>query len=205
MRIHDSRMKVRGEFFFGAFPLNMLSGVVLSVLLAPQIVLAASGGVPSIVDTIPYWINFLVFVAVLGFIVRKPFLSYWAERTEKIAAAVNAGRDAELAAQAELEAQREKHASLDAEVQQLARRIEEEGKTEAERLVAEAHQRAKAIMTRAQEGIIAERANLESRLRDEVATEVLRKAESIVRGRLDERADRELRRRVLGEVQELVQ
>ena len=81
--------------------------LILLVLLIPAIAFAGGGSdpnhVPSIADTFKYWINFLVFFGVMGFILRNPFVGYWKQRAADIRAAVNAGEEAEKAAKERLE------------------------------------------------------------------------------------------------------
>ncbi|MCB0330894.1 MAG: ATP synthase F0 subunit B [Bdellovibrionales bacterium] len=184
-----------------------LAATLFAAVATPAVVMAASGHghAPSITDTVPFWVNFIVFCVVMGIILRKPFAGFWGDRADQVASAVNAGKEAAAAASARLEDARAKHGTIDQEVKKLRVRISQEAETEAVRIVEEAKARAVAIKGRAQDGLTAEGGNLETRLREELADQVLLKAEEIIRSRMDSQVDRKLRDGALRDVSNLVQ
>jgi len=188
---------------------SLLLVVGLSLVSAsfPELALAGGGAghVPSIADTFSYWVNFLLFVGFMGFILRRPFLSFWSGRSETIENAVNAGKEAARVAQERLELARERTAGLADEIAALEARISTESEEESKRLLSEARQRAEAIKVRAQEAARAERLNVEVRIREELANRVVERAEQIARERLDAASDRRLRDATLSSVDQLIQ
>jgi F-type H+-transporting ATPase subunit b len=186
---------------------RLFGGVVLAVVILPSLAFAGGGEgyVPSIADTLKYWVNFLIFMGVMVFILRKPFGAFWVSRAETIHAAVNAGQEAARLAGERLESAKARIANLAEEIAALQARIATESEDESKRLLTEARQRAEAIQARAREAVQAERMNLEVRIREEIANQIVERAEQLARERLDAATDRRLRDATLSGVSGLIQ
>ncbi|MCB0320077.1 MAG: ATP synthase F0 subunit B, partial [Bdellovibrionales bacterium] len=158
----------------------------LGILANPEAALASSGAghVPSFRDTFIYWPNFIVFLGVMYFLLRKPFVDYWQTRAETIADALNAGRRAREEAQFELSQAESRYARVDEEVKGLIARIATESDAEAAKIVTDAEARARKITERAEQSRIAERNSLEIRLREELAESVVSEAQRILKNEL---------------------
>lgn len=186
---------------------RLCCGAALTGVVLPSLALASGGDgyVPSIADTFKYWVNFLLFIGVIGFILRKPFGAFWVSRAEAIHAAVNAGQEAARLAEERLESAKARTANLAEEISALQARIATESEDESKRLLTEARQRAETIQARAREAVQAERMNLEVRIREEVANQIVERAEQLARERLDAATDRRLRDATLSGVGGLIQ
>ena len=193
--------KARGHSF------RLSCGVILAVVVLPSLALAGGGAgyVPSIADTFKYWVNFLLFMGVMVFILRKPFGAFWVSRAEAIHSAVNAGKEAARLAEERLESAKARTANVAQEIAALQARIATESEDESKRLLTEARQRAEAIQARAREAVQAERVNLEARIREEIANQIVERAEQLARERLDAATDRRLRDATLSGVGGLIQ
>lgn len=190
-----------------SYSFRLFCGAALTGVVLPCLALASGGDgyVPSIADTLKYWANFLLFMGVMIFILRKPFGAFWVSRAEAIHAAVNAGKEAARLAEERLESAKARTANLAEEIAALQSRIATESEDESKRLLTEARQRAEAIQARAREAVQAERMNLETRIREEIANQIVERAEQLVRERLDAATDRRLRDATLSSVGGLIQ
>lgn len=86
---------------------RVVSATFLVAMFAVSDLAFASGGAghhPSIHDIVPFWVNFVLYVALMSFILRKPIKNGWASRRERIAEEVSSATSDMEAAERELAA-----------------------------------------------------------------------------------------------------
>ena len=67
--------------------------IASSIILTPSLVHGEEHPhTPVFSDTIPYWINFLMYVGLLVLVLRKPISTGWSSRREGISSAVFKGK-----------------------------------------------------------------------------------------------------------------
>jgi F-type H+-transporting ATPase subunit b len=183
-----------------AIALVMLSAVVV----LPSLALAGHAGethgqlpinwfdfsnpdTPPLIATI---INFLLLVAAVYLIMRKPIGNMVRTRRDNLAAALEEARKAQAEAEAELAAARARSESLDVEMARLRQEILEAGKAEAQRIAADADQRSERMRVDTEAMIGQEVAQLAQAIRTEAVAAIVSRAESTLREKI-ERADHE--------------
>lgn len=181
--------------------------VLLLLICAPALAFAAGSGHghPSIMDTLKYWANFLLFVGVLTYLLKGVVTSGWAARRQTLLTAVEAGTRELEAAEARLAAAQEKVEGISSERARIEAEIAENGKQEAARVLEEATARAKRISAQALDSIEAERRSTEVALRRELAEVVIRRARERIINELDGQTDEALRTSALEGLSGLVQ
>lgn len=167
---------------------------------------AAPGhGEPSIADLLPYWINFLAFVALLTFLLRSLVVRGWAARRDAIASAVAGGAEARATAEKELAAAGQRLAALPERIREVEQQVLREGELEARELIQRAEESAQLARTQAQVSIAAEQRAIERTVREQVAARVLNQVQERLQRELTPERDRVLREAVLGGVRSMVQ
>jgi F-type H+-transporting ATPase subunit b len=148
-------------------------------------------------------INFLLLLAALVYLLRKPLRSFLADRSENIHSALEEGSRALEHSQAQLGSIEEKLKHLQEEISGFKTAAASEMEAERQRLHQAADDEAERILeaARAQIENSARAARLE--LKTYVAQQVLELAETILRQRLDETAQQQLVYRFVQEVKEL--
>lgn len=121
---------------------------------------------PAISDLKYYWINFLVYLALLYFALRKVVPAAWAARRERISTALQGARVALSTAEQELQAVQEALRRLQEpstaatgklnEVQKLRAEVLSDGRAEAQKIIQDAEQRAVRIQAQAREQLAGE-------------------------------------------------
>lgn len=182
--------------------------MTLLVVIAPSMAAAAdhgAGHAPAFMDLKWFWVNFLIYVFALFFILRNPVKRGWLARREAIASAVAAAqKDAEAARQELLEAQR-KLSSLESDSSKMSADIERETQREAAEILTQAKVRAERITRQSKELAEAERKATESLIRRELVAIAVERARERLQREVNAQADKELRDMALGAVRQLVQ
>lgn len=113
---------------------------------------ASSGAhAPSLSDLTFYWINFVLYVALMVFLLRKPIRSGWAARTTRIQQSVSECTDQVDAAERELNAIEALTKGLATEQERVCQEIVSQANLEADDIVRSATQRATRIREQAKE------------------------------------------------------
>ena len=181
-------------------------GVYLVVLAQPAFAGGGHSGEPaSILDTLPYWYNFIPFVLILFYLLKNPFVAFYQSRRSELEDAVNAGRKEMLEAQAELKAAQEKVSSLAEDKESVRKNMMAETHQEAERIKEEAKAKVERIGTQAESAIQAETLAAENALRKELSEIVLEKAEQRLRSELTADSDKEIRQAAVSSLKSVVQ
>jgi F0F1-type ATP synthase membrane subunit b/b' len=139
---------------------------VLSHIATAAPVFASAGhGEPSIGDLTFYWINFILYVGILTYILRKPLKRGWAARTARIKQSVTQSSDDLGAAERELNAIEALTKTIPTEQEKIRQQIVEQAHAEAADIVRAAEQRALRIKAQAKDLLVGESRSAESSFR----------------------------------------
>lgn len=130
---------------------------LITILLSPGFALAAEHGHPSIKDTYPYWINFIIFISVLTSLLIKPLKRFWNSRRELLDEGVNRGKKTLAAAEQELRLAQDRYRNITSEVESLKAQIHTESLKEAEKILSNAAEQAERIIANAGKSADAEK------------------------------------------------
>ncbi len=130
----------------------------------------------GIADTIPYWVNFLIYCFVLYFLLNKKLSKSWKDRAHAIEALVKKGEIEMEAAKKELAETELRIAKVSSEESALASQIERDSQKEADQIKREATDRAARVVAQAKELAEAERKATENAIKKELADLVIEKA-----------------------------
>jgi F-type H+-transporting ATPase subunit b len=161
------------------------------------ILAAEEGGAPAHEDLFK-WINFAILVVGLGYLLRKPLGSFFADRLGSIRQGLNEGRRALEASEARLAAVEEKLRNFERELADFRAASEREMEAERERLRQAAEREAERILDFARSQIEAAARAARLDLRRYAAGQALELAETLIRDRLDDDARHRLVSRFLG-------
>jgi F-type H+-transporting ATPase subunit b len=147
------------------------------------------------------FINLALLVGTLGFLLRKPLVGFFAERSASIRKGLEEGRKALEASQAQLKAVEEKLQHLEEEIAAFRASAGREMEAERQRLKLAAAEEAEKILqsARAQTEVAVRAAKLE--LKSYLAEQAVELAEEIIRRRLDEAGRRKLVGEFLAQVE----
>jgi F-type H+-transporting ATPase subunit b len=148
------------------------------------------------------WINFLILLAVLVYLLRKPLARFFAERRDTIEESLEEGRRAAAEAEAKLAEVEKKLKDLEQEIADFRARAEVEMKAERERLREAAEREAQRVMEFAQTQIEAAVRAARVELKNYAAAQAVELAESVVRRRLDEPLRHKLVNQFVAELKE---
>ena len=137
-------------------------------------------------------INFVILVGGLGYILRKPMAEFFSSRSASIQKALDEGRKALEASQAQLRAVEEKLGRLEAEIAAFKESAAREMEAERQRLKQASAEEAARILesARAQTDTAVRGAKLE--LKNYAAQQSVARAEELIRARLDDSGRRRL-------------
>jgi F0F1-type ATP synthase membrane subunit b/b' len=161
--------------------LHFLSTLLRSALSLGLVVFASlpawasSGGhhEPSIADLGVFWVNFIIYSALLFVLVRKPIGSAWAARRASIMTAVTSATDEVGSAERELNATEALLKNLSAEQDRARAEIVRQGKVEAEAIAEAAHEKAERIKAQAKELLKGEGRSAEAAFRATLVAKAL--------------------------------
>jgi F0F1-type ATP synthase membrane subunit b/b' len=154
----------RDQQSYGALTASKLFSVSLVLALIHTSAAMASSGhsEPRFSDLTFYWINFVLYVAIMAYILRKPIRTGWAARVERIKQSVTRSATDVEVAERELNAIEALSKSLPAEQERIKQQLLEQANLEAEELIKDAHQRAQRIRHQAKELVFGETRSAES-------------------------------------------
>ncbi|MGH7247029.1 MAG: hypothetical protein ACREH9_02900 [Pseudomonadota bacterium] len=132
------------------------------------------------------WINFVILVGALGYLLRKPAREFFAERSASIRKGLDEGRRALEASQAQLKAVEGKLARLEQAIAAFQASSAEEMTLERQRLVQAAAREAEKILASAQARIETATRAAKVELRAYAARQAVQLAEEMIRRRLDD-------------------
>jgi F0F1-type ATP synthase membrane subunit b/b' len=118
----------------------------------PSVASASSGnGEPSIGDLTFYWTNFVLYLGLITYILRKPLAKGWASRVARIKQTVAQSGDDVGAAERELNAIEALIKALPLEQDKIKQQLVEQANAEADDVIKQAQQRATRIKDQARE------------------------------------------------------
>lgn len=187
--------------------LRMKSGIVLSTfsLVCAEYAYAAGGhGKGSISDLFFPWINFIVYVGILFFVLRKPLAALWSARRSAILEAVEASKRANDEARVIYSAAQERARSLPSVIQSLKEKLGGEAVAEAQLLQQDAEGRAAKIVQSAKDTLAGEQKAFQVEMRRQFVDEVMQRAEAKLRNEVNEGRDQQLRQSSLKHIKALL-
>lgn len=152
-----------------------------------------------------YWINFIVYVVAMYFILRKFVASGWDARRERIRYALEAGKRSMDEAQTRRRAAQDQSAQLDKQLSEITSSIEREAALESQKLIDDAKARAIEIQQGATESLGLEAKAQRAQMQREIAEIVLARANEMLRSSVTKESDRALRQGTVTGVKSLLQ
>lgn len=143
---------------------------------------ASGGKPPALSDLTFYWINFILYVGVMTFILRKPIRNGWAARTARIKQAVEQSTDEVESAERELNAIEALTKGLAAEQERVRQEIVSQAELESADILRNAHQRAVRIKEQAKEMLRGETRSAESTFKSSLVARALQLAKDRFKG-----------------------
>lgn len=108
---------------------------------------AGAGHHPSIHDIIPFWVNFVIYIALMTALLRKPIKNGWASRRNRIAEEVASATSEMEAAERELAAVEALTKNLSLEQERARVEILNQGELESDSIVSAAKEKAARLAT----------------------------------------------------------
>lgn len=151
---------------------------LLTALLAMSTEVYASGDghVPSIADLTFYWLNFVLYVALLTYLLRKPIKTGWAARTARIKQTVAECTDQVESAERELNAIEALTKGLPTEQERARQQIVSQANLEAADIIKQAEQRAARIREQSKEMLKGEMRSAQSSFKASLVSRALQLA-----------------------------
>jgi F0F1-type ATP synthase membrane subunit b/b' len=175
------------------------------MLLVAGPLLAAEEAAPDPADTatgtIFRWLNFLLVMGGIAYLIGKFGAPYFRSRAEGIAKSIRDAAEMRAASERELREVDERVASLNLEIQELRRVAVRESAAEAERLRELTRVEAERIHNAARAEIVASERVARQELRAIAARLATERAAEITRGRMDPATDAALFRAFVGELE----
>ena len=180
--------------------------LILLILLAPSICLAAGGPdhVPSIADTVTYWLNFIIFSSILFYFVRKPTVNFWRTRRETLEEQILRGERELEAANAKVLEAKQLYESADKEVTEIKTTIAKETELEAAKVIESAKEQAERIKTQAARNAESENNAVKHEIQKEFAEKVYQTAKTKLKQEFTSDYDAEYRKSALSGLKNLI-
>lgn len=180
----------------------------LLLVLIPAAALASEGGShhggASPLALIPYWINFLLYVGLLYYLLKDQIPKMWAQRREGIDRAIkDAAAELERATFA-LKTARERFDNVEEEARKIKDVIRKDAFTERDAILEDAKKQCERALQRAHETAASERGQVEQALRRELADHVLANATRRLKEHVTPESDRPRREKVLDGFKQMV-
>jgi len=167
---------------------------------AAAALLEAPAGPSESRELILTWVNFLVLVAALVYLLRRPLADFFGDRRDTIREGLEKGRQALRASDAKLAEVELKIGSLEQEIAAFRTTAERDMQAEAARLTEAAEREAERILEFAQAQIVAAGRAAQADLRRYAAGQAVELAETLIRQRLDGPGRHALVSRFVGEL-----
>lgn len=155
---------------------------------------------PSGHERIFDWVNFILFLVILIYFLRKPLAGFFAGRSAAIEHDLEEGRAALEKARAQLAAAEEKMRRLGEDIAAYKENAAREQQAERERLQRAAEEESRRVLASARAMIESSVQAARQELRKAAVSEAVALAETMIRGQLDEAARARLVSRFLGGV-----
>lgn len=174
--------------------MNAMNRALLGLILAasPSVALAADAGAPTGLTAFGLIFNFAVYLFVIIYFGRKPFLAFLAERKSGVTAAIDEATRRRESAQATLAEQERKAKGIPAEREALLAEARRAGENEKARTLEAAAAQATKIRRDAEVAAAEESRQLSVEIRQRLVDRAMALAEAEIARRLDETAQRRL-------------
>jgi F0F1-type ATP synthase membrane subunit b/b' len=143
---------------------------------------ASGGKPPALSDLTFYWVNFVLYIGVMTFILRKPIKNGWAARTARIKQAVAQSTDEVESAERELNAIEALTKGLTAEQERVRQEIVSQAELESAEIVRNANQKSLRIKEQAKEMLRGETRSAESSFKASLVARALQLAKDRFKG-----------------------
>ena len=178
-------------------PASLIQMLVFSIIFfafANESYAAGDGHAVSISHLTWYVINFTLFVGMVFYLIKKPFVKFWNNRSQSIAEAVNRGELELKLAREKLTESQNKLAQLTAErLQEIENAIKKEGELEAKAILEQSNLQKEQMLKQSEQTLIAEKNSASSDVRKQVAEHVMKLVEEKVKTSFDASKDQERR------------
>ncbi|NUN12770.1 MAG: ATP synthase F0 subunit B [Myxococcales bacterium] len=164
--------------------------ILTAVLLMTSPALAADGFTFNVHGF--YIINFVVFVAILGWALKKPLSDYLVNRRNTLLKAIEDAEQLKKQAAASLAQYQKLIGELDREKERILAESRADAERERERILAESEVAAKKLFQEAEKRIHQERRKVEDELRSKLIASAIASAEAVVRERMTPQTHRRL-------------
>jgi F0F1-type ATP synthase membrane subunit b/b' len=126
------------------FSLRTITSSLALVLAVSDVAFASAGAAhhPSIHDTVPFWINFAIYIVLMTVLLRKPIKNGWESRRDRIAEEVSSATADMEAAERELAAVEALTKNLSQEQERARVEILKQGELESNSVVSAAKEKA---------------------------------------------------------------
>jgi len=153
-------------------------------------ILAGGGHGPSISIEGFYLIDFLVFVGLLVFLLRKPITAFIAQRRETLTAEITEAQKLRAEAEEQLKDYESRLANLEGEIARVMDEARQSAENERQRILTEANAAAERLTRDAQTRIEQATRRLEHELRVKMVELSVEKAEDLIATQVDDRIRR---------------
>jgi len=136
---------------------------------------------PHISDLTIFWINFLIYIAILYKVVKKPALNAWQKRREEIRKLVINAEKQSTQAQKDLTEAQSLHSRIKENMEDAKKAISAEAQRERIDIISQAQNRAEFIIKKAHESVGKERLSAKRLLQKSLLEQSFSKAEQILK------------------------
>lgn len=181
--------------------------VAFAIVTQAAIVFAAEGHghAPSIVDTFPYWVNFLIYLSALYLLLRNPVRESWAHRRANIRKVIESAEQEMALLERAIAHAKERLAQSDGEIATLTADIKREAEGESKSISSDSEKAARRIKEQAKDLIQAERKGAEAAVQRELAEKVIQLATERLKSETTNDTDRGRRLSAVTSINQLIQ
>lgn len=151
-----------------------------------------------------YWINFLIYAALLSYLLKNLFAKAWVNRRKAYQESISSGQSLLEKSERQLADARKQIAELPEEISKLENRLTKEVEFEARAIIEDASQRADKIKTQANQSAAAERQAAAARYQEQLVDLAIKRAISRIPGMMSAEVDSRLSNKVLSSVNGLL-
>lgn len=166
----------------------ILSLLVVSVLVVPYAQASSAEGASPWDSWLLLWrvINTIALVALLGYFLKKPLVSFFAERKTSIARDLEQAKELRDAAERIIEEYKEKMAGMEKELERMRAELKKSADAETEKVVAGAERMAQAMVEAARVSAEQELRKAKISLKNEAVEMAVQLAETLIREKINE-------------------
>lgn len=164
-----------------------------------------ASGHGSLADLGIYWVNFLIYITALFFLLRGKVAAGWIARRDKIESDVTGGRIEIEAAENKIAVMRSRMDTIGEDIERVRETTEKETERESSEIVQGAQTRAQRISQRMRDSCSAEQRSAETEIRREIAETALKLAREQIMREVSAESDQAFRKAVIEKAGRLLQ